>query len=55
MAANAWSPQTSLAAIAGVVALGVAAWGAGLWLLRHPLFDEARILAQQALRPLRNA
>lgn len=55
MAVNAWSSQTSLVAIAGAVALGVAAWGVGLWLLQHPLFVEARILVQQALRPLRDA
>lgn len=55
MAVNGWSAQTSLLAIAGAVALGIAAWGLGLWLLRHPLFDEARILARQAFRPLRDA
>ena len=54
MAVNAWSSQTSLVAIAGAVALGVAAWGVGLWLLQHPLFVEARILVQQALCPLQD-
>ena len=55
MAAHGWSERTPLPYVAAAVAAGVGMWAVALWLLRHPLFDEARILARQALRPLRDA
>ncbi|MGH1573528.1 oligosaccharide flippase family protein [Methylobacterium sp. P31] len=44
MAAWDWSVETPLGSLASAVALGIAGWAAGLWLLRHPLVDEARII-----------
>jgi O-antigen/teichoic acid export membrane protein len=41
MSVNHWSEDTSFAAVLAAVALGVAVWATGLWLLRHPLWIEA--------------
>jgi hypothetical protein len=41
MIANDWSVYTPLSAIVAAVALGIAAWTLGLWLLRHALLTEA--------------
>ncbi len=51
MFANDWSARTPLLPIAAVVGLGIAAWGLCLWLMRHPLFDEARIIGRRLFRP----
>lgn len=45
-----WSPHAPVPAILAGVALGVLAWVAGLRALRHPLFDEGRIVVSR-LRP----
>jgi len=55
MAAHGWSPQTPLLPIVGVVMLGVAGWFVAMWFLRHPLFDEVRVLVCWLLRPVRTA
>lgn len=55
MVAHGWSPQAPLLPIAGVVALGVVGWFVAIWLLRHPLFDELRVLAGYLLQPVRIA
>ena len=49
MAVNNWSEHTSLPAIFAAIAIGVAAWATGLWLLRHPLFVEAQRVGQHLL------
>ena len=41
MIVNDWSVYTPLSAILVAVALGIAAWVLGLWLLRHALLIEA--------------
>lgn len=55
MAAHGWSPQAPLLLIAGAVMLGVAGWFVAMWLLRHPLFDEVRMLVGYLLQPVRTA
>jgi O-antigen/teichoic acid export membrane protein len=52
MACERWSENTSLAIVAGAVALGVAMWAACLLWLRHPLIDELAVLRRAALRLL---
>lgn len=39
-----WSAETPLASLAASIALGIAGWAFGLWYLRHPLVDEARLI-----------
>lgn len=50
MAANDWSERTSLQAIFGTILMGIAAWAAALWYLRHPLFVEAEHAGRQLFR-----
>lgn len=44
MTAERWSPHTSLPLVVAATVLGGGCWIVGLWLRRHPLFEEAIIL-----------
>ena len=50
MIVNDWSVYTPLSAIVVAVALGIAAWILGLWLLRHTLLIEAGNAGRHFLR-----
>jgi O-antigen/teichoic acid export membrane protein len=50
MIVNDWSVYTPLSAIVVAVALGIAAWVLGLWLLRHALLIEAGNASRHFLR-----
>ncbi len=50
MAANGWSPDTSLISIFGAIAVGAAGWVAMLWKLHHPLFGEGEAIARRLFR-----
>lgn len=39
-----WSAETPLPSLGVAIALGIAGWVCGLWYLRHPLIDEARMI-----------
>lgn len=44
-----WSPHAPVPAVLAAVSIGVAAWAAGLWALRHPLLDEGRLVLARLL------